>query len=123
MAQTRLIVILRQQAAEMRLNAQDIEEVPGHHSYPDHLTAVFADQAGSLNQLAGEAGKNVVPVAQRKINGMGERVEAVTTLLTGAPPFNPELDEFPRVLHRQQAQHDLIEEREDRRIRADPERE
>jgi hypothetical protein len=107
----------------MGLNAEYVEKVSGDHPYPDHLAAVFANQASSLYELAGEAGKNCVPVAQREIGGMREGVQAVAAVRAEATALNPELDEFSRVTNWEQSQHDLIEEREDRRICANPERE
>src|SRR5262245_1204869 len=54
MSQSSSVVILRQEAAKERLNTEDIEIVAGYHSHPDQLTAVIADQACILDNLAGE---------------------------------------------------------------------
>src|SRR5262245_9137096 len=119
MSQSRSVVILCQETAKEWLNAEDIEKVAGYHSYPDQLTVVITDQACILNYLAGKARQNGVPIAQREIGGMGESVSAVAAVRAESPALDPELDEFPRVLHRQQAQRDLVEEGEDRSIRPD----
>ena len=52
-----------------------------------------------------------------------DTVGAVARELGSLAAIDPELDEFARVMHGEQPQYDLIEERENRRICADPERE
>ena len=54
---------------------------------------------------------------------MGEGVYAVAAVRSEAPTFDPQLDEFSRITDRQQSQNYLIEEGENRRIRANPKRE
>jgi hypothetical protein len=54
----------------MRLNAKDAKEIPGDESHGDHLAAIFTEQAGRLDALAGKARKDGVMVTQRKIKGM-----------------------------------------------------
>ena len=52
---------------------------------------------------------------------MRERPDAVAVVVAEAAALDPELDQLPRLAHGEQPEEDLIDEREHRRVRPDPE--
>ncbi len=84
--------------------------------------ALAGDQAQPLRVLAGEAGEHGVAVAEGDIQGIRERVKTVAVLRPDAPAFHAELDQLARVLHRQQPEQHLVDQREDRRVGGNAER-
>src|SRR5262249_20088574 len=116
-----LVVFRCEEPAEMGLDSEHIEEVPGNQTNTDHLAALGANQAGQCDQLPGEAAEHRVPVAQRQVHGMGKRVQAVAALGTGASALSPELDELTWVADGKKPQQDLVGQSEHGGVGADAE--
>ena len=111
-----------QHTARVRANPEHVEEVAGDHADVDHLVAIVPEQARLLDELPGEAREHRVLLTQREVEGMRERPHAVAAVRAEAPAFDANLDQLARVLDGQEAQQDLIDQPEHRRVRADAER-
>ena len=116
------VVVRPEHPAQVRRNAENLKIVPGHHSHADHLGAIVVRQTDALHPLARQAGKHGVPVAEGSVNGIGEGVFVIAAVRAEAPALHPQLHQFLRIVHRQRSQQHLVHQRENRRIRADPER-
>ncbi|HEY7284130.1 MAG TPA: hypothetical protein VH497_01715 [Vicinamibacterales bacterium] len=120
------IVRRRQQPSDGRLDADDREVVAGHEQPVDAFSLAARGEVGPERDVRGEAGKRRLGFFEVAEHRITEHPVAVALLAArirpGLRPRRPDVHEPVRFRHRQRTEQDLIEEREDGRVRADAER-
>jgi hypothetical protein len=117
------IVVGGEHAADERLDAKYVKEVGGDPPGLDQLATVGSHEAEPLRVLAGQPAEDGVLIAEGHVHRIRKRVEAIAVLRSDPAALHPELHQLAWVLDGQEAKDDLIQEREDRRVCGDPERE
>jgi hypothetical protein len=117
-----LVVFRTQQPAKVGAGAKDVEEVARHEPDAHSFVAVLAYEARRLDDLAGQARKHGVLVAESQVQRMGEGVGAVARVGAEATPVDPQLYQRARVPNGKKPQEDLIDKSEHRGVRAYTER-
>src|SRR5262249_4981656 len=118
---THAIVIPSQQSPEVRLDTQNLEVVSCNQPNTYQLHAIVVGKTGSFHSLPGQTGKHRVAVTEGNICGIRKRVLVVPGIGAEASSLGPELNEFARLMDRQEPQQKLIHQCENRGIGADPE--
>src|SRR6185503_18471575 len=121
MAIALLVVSGRKKAAKLCLNAEDTEVVSGDQSDTDHLVAIRVNQTRLLHSLPGEAGENRVLIAKGNIRGIRERMHVIAVVGAEAATLYSKLNQLTRIVDRKQLQQNLIDQRKDSGIGANPE--
>ena len=121
MSARRPVIVRRQRAADVRLRAEGLEVVAGDELGAHALRLAVRHQRQRCGEPREHAAENSVLIAKIAIHRIGER-----PIVERASPECPravEQDETLGVLHGQKPQQHLVGQREDRGVRANPERE
>ena len=117
----RAVVIGRERSPDLRTHAEDVEVVAGNQLAADALGLSLRGHRERRAEARDDAVEHRVLIAKIAIHRIGQRaaVEGPPLKSAGAVEQDEPLGRFDR----QQAQQHLIGQREDRRVRADAERE
>ena len=114
------IVLRREEPPRGAVDSEQWEIVAGDQ-FSDCNLALRAEAQRKSQAIAGHrAIEDLVLVANILIHAVGERVHAVVAAVVAAAPG--EQHDAIGIFHRQQAQNQLIDQREDGGVRADPQR-
>ncbi len=116
----RLVVVWRQRAADVRADGEDVEVVPGHELTADALRLSVGHQRERRGKACDDAAEHRRLIAEVAVHRVreGAVVERASLKCAGSV----EDHELLRISYGQQAEQQLIGERENRRVRADAER-
>src|ERR1035441_3047650 len=110
------VVIRRNGAAHRRADAQHGEVGPRYHLARSTLRAAAETHADRRGDTAQDAAERLVPIEEVPVHRVGKGIlAAVASEMTA---MMVQQDELSGVLHRQQAQHELVDEGEDRGVGA-----
>ncbi len=113
------VVLWRDGAAHRRTDAQNLEIGPRHHLARNPLRLAAEAHADRRGDTAQDAAEHLIVREEVLVHGVGEAVRAAVVPHMIASTV--EQDELGGVLNREQAQHELVDERENRSVGANAE--
>jgi hypothetical protein len=117
------VVILRQQAADSRPHAQHVEEVSGNHLRAGALGLAVIGEADGSAGTRDHTAEDLSAVAQIPVHRIRkDGLHVVARTAAAALAIGVKNDKARRIRYRQITEHHLAQERKNRRVRADTER-
>ena len=124
MGARRAVVIRREQPADGRPYAQHVEEVSGNQLCAGALRLAVIGEADGSAGTRDHAAEDLIAVAQVPVHRIGkDGLHVVARTAAAALAIGVKNDKALWIRHRQITEHHLAQQRENRRVRADTERE